>query len=193
MKKRNPLNAAIGFINAKNIKGARMKIKYFLLIANIIISFTAINCSRSQSPLSPDPVSNNAVLKGTVVLSGTSTANFETIQIGVKGTSHNTIPDGNGHFQIDDLPIGNIVVEFFVQGDVSDIQIDNIKSEEVIRIAVEIQSDNQAILANMERNSKATMPLKVEIRSKKWNLNWAESEDEAIAKISSDGYDARIS
>lgn len=166
-----------------------MKIKSFLLINIIIISVMAIHCSRSQSPFSPDAVSNKAILNGTVVLSGTSTTSFGVIQVGVKGTSLYTTPDGNGNFRIDNLPLGDIVVEVSVKSDVSDIQIDNVKSNEEIRITVEVRSNNRAVLANMERNKKFTGALQVQIQPKKWNLNWVDSEDEVIAKISVDGYD----
>ena len=170
-----------------------MKIKSFLIILIIIISVMAINCSRSQSPLSPDAVSNQAILNGTVVLSGTSTTSFGAIQVGVKGTSLYTNPDGNGNFQIDNLPLGNVVVEVSVKSDVSDIQIDNVTSGEEIRVTVEVQSNNQAVLAKMERNKKFTGALQAQIQPKKWNLNWVESEDEVVAKISGDGYDQIVS
>jgi len=170
-----------------------MKIKSFLIISIVVISLLAINCRRSQSPLSPDAVSNKAILNGTVVLSGTSTMSFGAIQVGVKGTSLYTNPDGNGNFQIENLPLGNVVVEVSVKSDVSDIQIDNVTSGEEIRITVNIQSNNQAVLANMERNKKFTGALQVQIQPKKWNLNWVDSEinseDVVIAKISGDGYD----
>lgn len=165
-----------------------MKIKFFLIITIIIISVIAINCSRSHSPFSPDSLSNQAVLNGTVLLSVNSTTSFGTIQVGVKGASLYTNPDGNGNFQIDNLPLGNVIVEFSVQSDVSDIQIDNVTSGEEIRITVNIQSNNQAVLANMERNKKFTGPLQVQIQPNKWNLNWVDSEDEAQARISGDNY-----
>jgi len=166
-----------------------MKIKSFLLINIIIISVMATNCSRSQSPFSPDAVSNKAILNGTVVLSGTSTTSFGVIQVGVKGTSLYTNPDGNGNFRIDNLPLGDIVVEVSVKSNVSDIQIDNVKSGEEIRIRVEVRSNNRAVLANMERYGASNELLQVQIQPKKWNLNWVDSEDEVIAKISGEGYD----
>jgi len=166
-----------------------MKIRSFLIISIIVISLLAIHCSRSQSPFSPDAVSNKAILNGTVVLSGTSTTSFGVIQVGVKGTSLYTTPDGNGNFRIDNLPLGDIVVEVSVKSDVSDIQIDNVKSGEEIRIRVEVRSNNRAVLANMERNKKFTGALQVQIQPKKWNLNWVDSEDEVSAKISGDGHD----
>jgi hypothetical protein len=177
----------------KDKEGGNMKIKSFLFITLIIISFLAIHCSRGQSPFSPDAVSNNAILNGTVVLSGTSATSFGAIQIGVKGTSLYTYPDGNGNFQIDNLPTGNIVVEVSVMSELSDIQIDNIQSGEEIRIAIEVQSNNQAVLSNMERNRKFTGTLQAQIQPKKWNLNWIGSEDEVIAKISGEGYDQIVS
>jgi len=166
-----------------------MKIKSFLLITIIIILVMVTNCSRSQSPFSPDAVSNKAILNGTVVLSGTSTTSFGVIQVGVKGTSLYTNPDGNGNFRIDNLPLGDIVVEVSVKSDVSDIQIDNVKSSEEIRITVEVRSNNRAVLANMERYGASNEVLQVQIQPKKWNLNWGESEDEVVAKISGEGHD----
>jgi len=175
-------------------EGGNMKIKSFILMTIIVISIMAINCDRIQSPFSPDTAikeqTNKAVLSGTVILSGTTITNFGVIHIGVKGTSLYTNPDGNGNFQVENLPLGNIVVEVLVKSDVSDIQINNVQSGEEIRITVQVQASNQAVLAHMERkNKKSTGVLQVQIQPKKWNLNWVDSEDEVIAKISGIGYD----
>jgi len=171
-------------------EGGNMKIKFFLLITIMVISVMAIHCSRSQSPFSPDAVlKQQAVLNGSVVLSGTSVANFGVIHIGVRGTFLYTNPDGNGNFQIENLPLGNIVVEVSVKSDVSDIPINDVQSGEEIRITVQVQASNQAVLAHMERNKKSTGVLQVQIQPKKWNLNWVDSDDEVIAKISGVGYE----
>ncbi len=167
-----------------------MKTKPFFIISLLIISFLGSQCSKSQSPFSSDAVfEQQAVLNGTAVLAGTSTASLTAIQVGIKGTSLYTNPDGNGDFQIKDLPLGNIVVEVTVQSDMSDIQIDDVKSGEEISITVQVQANNQAILANMERNKKFTGDLQVQFQPKKWNLDWIDSEDEVQAKISGDGHD----
>ncbi|MDH4220228.1 MAG: hypothetical protein OEW23_15830 [Candidatus Aminicenantes bacterium] len=171
-------------------EGGNMKIKSILLITIMFISIMAIHCSRSQSPFSPDAaLMQQAVLNGTVDLSGTSITSFGVIQIGIRGTSFSTNPDGNGNFQIENLPLGNIVVEVLVKSDVSDIPINNVQSGEEIRITVQVQANNQAVLSHMERNKKSTGELQVQIQPKKWNLNWIDSEDEVIAKISGVGYD----
>jgi hypothetical protein len=169
-------------------KGGDMKIRFFLLITIIIISAVATNCSRSQSPFSPDAGSNTALLNGTIVLSDASASGFGAIQIGVKGTTLYANPDGDGNFQINNLPLGNIIVEVSVQSALSDIQIKNVKSGEEIRITVKVQANNQAVLAYMERNTKFTGALQAQIQPKKWNLNWVDSDDEVIAKISGEGY-----
>jgi len=172
------------------MEGGNMKAKIFLIFSIFVISFLGVYCGRSQSPFSSDAaLEQQAVLGGSVVLSGNSTTSFGAIQIGVKGTSLYTSPDGNGNFLIENLPIGNIVVEVSVQSDMSDIQIDNVKSGEQIRITVEVQSNNQAVLANMERNKKFTGVLQVQIQPNKWNLDWVDSEDNVVAKISGDGHD----
>ena len=136
-----------------------MKTRSFLLISVIVISFLGVHCSRSQSPLSPnDSFSQEAVLAGTVVLAETNTASFGTIQIGVKGTPLYTNPDGNGNFLIENLPLGNIVVEVSVKSDLSDIQIDNVQTGEEIRITIRIQANNRAVLAHMERKKESVEP-----------------------------------
>ena len=181
--------SGVWMFKTEDMEGGNMKIKSFLLITILIISFMAAQCSRSQSPFSPEAVSNKALLNGTVILSGTSTASFGAIQVGVKGTSIYTNPNGKGNFQIGDLPLGNVVIEFSVQGDISDIQIDNVTSGEEIRMTVEVKSGNRAVLANMERNKKFTGALQVQFQPKKWNLDWVDSEDDVSAMISGDGYD----
>jgi len=166
-----------------------MKTKSFLLITMIIISFMAVQCSRSQSPFSPDALSNKAVLNGTIVLSGASTASLGAIQIGVKGTSLYTNPDGNGNFLIENIPTGNIVVEVSVQSDLSDIPIDNVQSGEEIKITVKVKANNQAVLANMERNNESVEPLKVEIRPDTWNIDWVDSLAEVTARFSGEEFE----
>ena len=167
-----------------------MKTKPFFIISIIVISLLGFHCSKSQSPFSSDVVfEQQAVLDGKVVLAGTSTTSLEAIQVGIKGTSLYTSPDGNGDFQIKDLPLGNIVVEVTVQNDLSDIQIEDVKSGEEISITVQVQSNNRAVLANMERNKKFTGELQVQFQPKKWNLNWVDSEDGVQARISGDGHD----
>ena len=180
----------IWMFRTEDMEGGNMKIKSFLFITIFIISFMSVQCSRSQSPFSPEALSNKAVLNGTVILSGTSTASFGAIQVGVKGTSIYTSPDVNGDFQISNLPLGNVVVEFSVQGNVSDIQIDDVQSGEEINITVQVQANNQAMLAHMERNRKFTGDLQVQFQPKKWNLDWVlvNSEDEVQARISGDGH-----
>ena len=125
-------------VSTEDMEGGNMKIKSFLIISIIVISFLGIHCSRSQSPLSPNGSFNQAVLNGTVVLSGTSTSSLGAIQIGIKGTTLYTNPDGNGNFLIKNIPTGNIVVEVSVQSDLSDLPIDNVQSGEEIG-----QNENQ--------------------------------------------------
>jgi hypothetical protein len=169
------------------MEGGNMKNKSFLIISIIVISFLGVHCG--QSPLSPNDSFNQAQLNGTVVLSETSTASLGAIQIGVKGTSLYTNPDGNGNFLIENIPTGNIVVEVSVQSDLSDIPIDNVQSGEEIKITVEVQANNQAVLANMERNNESVELLKVEIRPDKWNIAWVDSPDEVTARFSGEGFE----
>lgn len=167
-----------------------MKIKSFLIISIIVISFLAFNCGRSQSPLSPNgSINQQAFLDGTVVLSVNSTASFGAIQVGVKGTSLYTNLDGNGNFLIDNIPTGNIVVEVSVQSDLSNLPIDNVQTGEEIKITVEVQSNNQAVLASMERKGESSGPLQVEIRPDKWNIAWVDSIDEVTARFSGEGFE----
>jgi hypothetical protein len=169
------------------MEGGNMKTKSFLIISIIVISFLGVHCG--QSPLSPNDSFDQALLNGTIVLSGTSTASLGAIQIGVKGTSLYTNPDGNGNFLIENIPIGNIVVEVSVQSDLSDIPIDNVQSGEEIKITVKVKANNQAVLANMERNNESVEPLKVEIRPDTWNIDWVNSLAEVTARFSGEGFE----
>lgn len=168
-----------------------MKTKPFLIISIIFISLLGFQCSKSQSPFSSDIVlEHQAVLNGTVFLAGKSATSFGAIQVGIRGTSLYTSPDGNGDFQIKDLPLGNIVLEVNVQSDISDIHINDVQSGEEINITVQVQANNQAVLAHMERNKKHTGDLQVQFQPKKWNLDWVNSEDEVQARISGDDHDS---
>jgi hypothetical protein len=131
---------------------------------------------------------NKATLHGAVILAGTRTTGFGGIRIGIKGTSLYTNPDGSGNFLIDNLPTGNRVVEVFVMSDLSEIPLGDVQSGEEIRITVEVQANNQAVLVDMNKNKKFTGVLQVQIQPKKWNLNWSESLDAVTAKISGEGF-----
>ena len=134
----------------EDMEGGNMKIKSFLIISVVVISLMAVHCSRSQSSLSPEAVSNKAILNGTVILSTNSATSFGAIQVGVKGTSLYTNPNGNGNFQIGNLPLGNVVVEVSVQSNVSDIQIDNVTS--IRHAAVDLDSPGSRTRHAAERD-----------------------------------------
>ncbi len=169
-----------------------MKTKYFLLITIYALALMTISCGRSQSPLSPqndllDP-SNAATLTGNVEVTS-SNVSLANIQIGIKGTNIIVIPNTMGDFQINNLPLGNPVIEVIVKDIISELPLENVQSREEIRIRLRVESNCFATLTHMERKKKKDAELTLQIRPKKWNLDWTESNDEVVARIYGEGHD----
>jgi hypothetical protein len=137
------------------------------------------------------PASNNAVLTGTVTIAGADVA-MGAIQLNLKGTTQRTTPDNQGNFSFGDVPPGDQIIEVSVKDVISDIPVVNVQTEEQIRIRLEIRTNCQAVVAEMERYRKSQGPLVLEIQPKKWNLDWEENEEWVTARVRGDGYDTIV-
>ncbi len=172
-----------------------MRTKIILIITLFILSIANTNCDLGFTPLSPDvpktDQSGKAVLTGTIsLISGN--ASFSSIIIGIQGTSLQTVPDGNGNFQIENLPLGDVVVEVNVQTQVSNLTIRGVISNEEIKIRIEIQANNTAVLVEQQRNRRSNSQLQVEIQPDKWNVAWTNSTEEVNAMISGEGFNTIV-
>jgi hypothetical protein len=76
-----------------------------------------------------------------------------------------------------------------VENKLSTIDIADIQSGEEIRMQLEIQANNNVMLQNMQRDRKSAETLQLEIRPKKWNIDWENSTDEVQARIYGAGFD----
>ena len=157
------------------------------------LSLFAIQCSQDSNPVGPgvstQTQSGDAVLLGNFITSGASSVDFGLIQVSIKGTNIQAQPDPNGDFQINGLPTGNQSVEVNVENCLSFIDVADIQSGEEIRMQLQIQENNCVMLQHMNRNKKSAVDLKLEIRPKKWNIDWVNSTDEVQAKIYGPGYE----
>ncbi len=157
------------------------------------LSLFAIQCSQDSNPVGPgvstQTQSGDAVLLGNFVTSGTSSVDFGLIQVSIKGTNIQAQPDPNGDFQINGLPMGNQSVEVNVENCLSFIDVADIQSGEEIRMQLQIQENNCVMLQHMNRNKKSAETLQLEIRPKKWNIDWENSLDEGNARIYGTGFD----
>ncbi len=167
-----------------------MKSKYSLFVVILAFSLMTVGCG--QNPTSPQNdilgSSASAVLSGNVEITSSSVS-FENVQIGIKGTSLNAAPNSSGDFRIDNLPLGNPVVEVLVKDVISELPLENVQSREEIRMRLCVGANCFATLTHMERNKKTEGELALQIQPKKWNLDWTESEDEVVAKINGEGHD----
>lgn len=169
--------------------------KHHPIVFFSIILFTvfAIQCSQNSGPTSPGmptmSQAGDATLTGSVTASGANSVDFSQVEIGIEGTSLNTQPDQNGNFHLAGVPSGNITVEVNVQNTISDLGIENVQSREEIKAQIEINDANEAQFCHLERNRKAESELQLEIRPKKWNVDWENSPDEDTAcfRIYGDG------
>jgi hypothetical protein len=157
------------------------------------LSLFAIQCSQDSNPVGPgvstQTQSGDAVLLGNFVTSGTSSVDFGLIQVSIRGTNIQAQPDPNGDFQINGLPTGNQSVEVNVENCLSFIDIADVQSGEEIRMQLQIQENNCVMLQHMNRNKKSAADLQLEIRPKKWNIDWENSTDEGHVRIYGPGFD----
>ena len=170
-----------------------MKKLHFAILAVFCLSFFAIQCSQDSNPVGPGVSTQNqsgdAVLLGNFVTSGTSSVDFGLIQVSIRGANIQTQPDPNGDFQINGLPTGNQSVEVNVENCLSSIDIADVQSGEEIRMQLQIQENNCVMLQHMNRNKKSAETLQLEIRPKKWNIDWENSMDEVQARIYGPGFE----
>ena len=174
-----------------------MKKLNLIILAVFCLSFFAIQCSQDSNPVGPgvstETQSGDAVLLGNFVTSGTCSVDFGLVQVSVRGTNIQAQPDPNGDFQINGVPTGNQSIEVNVENNLSSIDVADIQSGEEIRMQLQIQENNNVMLQHMERSRKSAETLQLEIRPKKWNIDWENSTDEGQAKIYGTGFDTIIS
>jgi len=165
----------------------------FIICIVFCLSLFAIQCSQDSNPVGPgasnETQSGDAVLLGNFVTSGTSSVDFGLIQVSVRGTNIQAQPDPNGDFLINGLPTGDQSVEVNVENSLSSFDIADIQSGEEIRMQLQIQENNNVMLQHMDRNKKSAETLQLEIRPKKWNIDWVNSTDEGNARIYGTGFD----
>ncbi|MGD8539786.1 MAG: hypothetical protein PVI66_13805 [Candidatus Aminicenantes bacterium] len=170
-----------------------MKKSYLLILAVFCLSLCAIQCSRDSSPVGPELSGGNlyegAVLVGNFVATGNNTIDFRMIQVSIKNTNVRAYPDVNGDFRLEGVPTGNQSLEVNVDNHISHIDVADIQSGEQIRMQLQIQENNSVMLQHMNRDKKHSEDLEVEIRPKKWNIDWVNSVDEGHARIYGAGFD----
>ncbi len=182
-----------------------MRQKHIVLTISVIfiLSGAAVNCDRNMSPLSSELPQNKdtigAVLTGTVDLGNSQVSSFSAVKVGLKDTHLVTTPNDKGDFTLKNIPPGDIALEVTVQTTVSDISIENVKTNDLIEVVIEVRAGNRAALVQMNKSSdnndtsNGTTALELEIRPGRWNTDWSidnsDSTDEVIAKISGEGFD----
>jgi len=167
-----------------------MNRNFLAALALVMIPFILTGCSQSGSPVAPSaPLSaqtGSAVLLGEI--SGPTISNLENILLMIEGTGQQTRPDSNGYFELAGLPAGNQLVQVLVNAVTTQIQLENVQLEESIRIRLEVKTNCQAVVAQMERTRKRQGELKVDIQPDKWNINWINSTGEVSARICGDDF-----
>jgi hypothetical protein len=132
-----------------------------------------------------------ASLSGTVSVAGTNIS-LGTVQLGIQGTNNVVTPNSSGDFTINNCPVGNPTLDVVAQAVVTGIPLQDVKAGEQIRLTLQVRSNGQTQLAHVERHNNSDGELKLEMKPGKWNLDWTESEDDAHASISGQGYDTIV-
>jgi hypothetical protein len=174
-------------------KEDEVKKLYVAILAVFCLSLFAVQCSRDSSPVGPglsgETQSGGAVLIGNFIATGNNVVDYRLIQVSVRDTNMRAYPDINGEFHFDGVPTGDQSLEVDVDNSLSSIDVADIQSGEEIRMQLQIQENNQVMLQHMDRDKKSSVTLQLEIRPKKWNINWVTSLDEGHARIYGAGFD----
>lgn len=172
-----------------------MSKKYFVFSTVLIIALLAGGCSQKDNAIAPTgPVvasESTAVLMGNVSITGHD-IEFSDVHLGLQGIPNLVTPNSSGDFSIDNLPIGNQVLEVDVKGVTSQIMLENVQAQEEIQLRIEVKNNCQAVVANMNRIRKSQGDLALDIRPGKWNLSWIECDecdDWVVAKINGEGHE----
>jgi len=167
-----------------------MKGKSLAAIILAVIPYLLSGCSQSGSPAAPSvslsDQAGSAVLLGEI--SAPHISSPENIVLMIEGTGRQTHPGSNGYFELTGLPAGNQLVQVLVNAVTTQIQLENVQLEERIRIRLEVKTNCQAVVAQMERTRKRQGELKVDIQPDKWNINWINSTGEVSARICGDDF-----
>jgi hypothetical protein len=170
-----------------------MKRLHLLVLAAFCLSLFSFHCSKDTSPVGPelstDTQAGDAVILGNFTTSGTSAVDFGIIQVNIRGTNIQVSPDYNGDFQVNGVPSGNQSVEVNVENSLSSFDIADIQSGEEIQMQMHILADKSVQLRHMKRKKKSAEDLQLEIRPKKWNIDWVNSGDLGHVRIYGTGFD----
>jgi hypothetical protein len=169
-----------------------MRLKSYSFIILLSLVLIGSSCSQDGSPASPSdpmfPVPSGANVSGSVSVAG-SNIDLGSVQVGIRGTTSYVTPNSSGDFAINNLPMGNPTLDVLAKDVVTGIQLENVKDGDKIQIRLEIRSNGQAHLIHMEKHKNSEGELKLDIKPGKWNLDWADSEDDVSISISGKDYD----
>lgn len=167
-----------------------MKVKYLAVLLLFMIPFISTGCSQGGSPAAPSASASerigSAVLYGEIT--GSHLSHSDNIVLMIEGAGLQTRPDANGYFELAGLPEGNQVFQVLVNAVVTQINVEDVQTEERIRIRLEVKTNCQAVVAQMERIRNRQGDLKVDIQPDKWNVDWVNSSGEVNARICGDDY-----
>jgi hypothetical protein len=170
-----------------------MKKIYLAILAVFCLSLFSIQCSQDSNPVGPgistETQSGGAVLIGNFVATGNNAVDFMLVQVSIRDTNMRTNPDPNGEFRFGGVPEGDQSVEVDVDNNKSFFDVADIQSGEEIRMQLQIQENNSIMLQHMDRDKRSSETLQLEIRPKKWNIDWMTSADEGHARIYGTGFD----
>ncbi len=181
-----------------------MRNRFFIYPALLIFLLAAatISCDRGVSPMSSElpqsGESQGAVIAGTITSGNSGFSNFSSIQVGIKGTNFITNPNDSGEFSLNNVPAGDVTLEVIIQTTASDINIENVKKNNLVEVVIEVKTGNTTTLVQVRKSNdngdeNEELALALEVHPQRWNTDWAEdkgfSQDEVIAKIGGVGFD----
>lgn len=170
-----------------------MKKLYSMILAVFCLSLFAIQCSRDSSPFGPglsaETQTGGAVLLGNFNATGNNVVDFRIVEVSIRNTNMRAYPDINGEFRFDGVPTGDQSVDVDIDNTLSSIDVADIQAGEEIQMQLQIQENNSVMLQNMDRNKKSAELLQLEIRPKKWNIDWVNSMDEGQARMYGSGFE----
>jgi hypothetical protein len=124
-----------------------------LFLGLIPIVGVAVACSDSRSPSSPSPTPGSALITG--VVSGSSSPSGDAsgagFKVSVAGTNLEAIADGAGRFTLQNVPPGDVRLQFASPSATASVDVPNVRQSEAIALSV-VVTPEAAVVESQQRS-----------------------------------------
>jgi uncharacterized repeat protein (TIGR01451 family) len=123
-------------------------------LAFLLVLFAVSRCGSSGAPTSPSS-SGGATIAGTVHGAGASAP--AGLTVAVAGTNLSTSLEASGNFQLQEVPAGNVQLEFKSASTTATAKLANVGNDELIQIQVQLSGSSATILSETRSSGKVAL------------------------------------